>query len=368
MPEEAANEFITMLTGTSPLYVAIATAEAMFIRSILSHLHLEILKRNRPPSSTFNFQSASIGNLFLTGARLFSGSFESAIYLMAIMGGVDESRTAVFPSIISNFSHHISAGLANGSVITGQNAISHPSEPTALDEAIQLASSDGNSLAYSNDSTIEDANLPGSLPSLRRQNIAISKQSEASLPARIERIWYINPYGQEMRPTPNPKVVEALNLADAVLYSIGSLYTSIIPSLILQGVGAAIAWAKGPRFKILILNGSLDRETEGFGASDFLDAIVRACQYGDGHKTNPNAKTIREDWQKYVTHLIYLEGDGVPKTDRTLLAKWGVECIRIYGRKTDVLEYDQTALVQALTSILGKREKGDRSRRNSVHR
>lgn len=113
-----------LLTGTSPLYHSVPTPQAMLIRSILSHLHLEILKRNRPPTSTFNFQSASIGNLFLTGARLFSGSFESAIYLLAIMGGVDESKTAVLPAIISNFSHHISAGLADGSVITGQNAIS----------------------------------------------------------------------------------------------------------------------------------------------------------------------------------------------------------------------------------------------------
>ena len=81
----------------------------------------------------FNFQHASVGNLFLTGARLFSGSFESAIYLMNIMGGVDEAQTVVLPAIMSNFSHHISAGLADGTVIVGQNAISHPNEPTALD-------------------------------------------------------------------------------------------------------------------------------------------------------------------------------------------------------------------------------------------
>jgi len=134
--DPAATEFLTLLTGTSLLYTNMPTAQSMLIRSILSHLHLEILKRNRPPSSTFNFQSASIGNLFLTGARLFSGSFESAIYLLALIGGVDESKTAVLPAIISNFSHHISAGLADGSTITGQNAISHPSEPTALNQTL----------------------------------------------------------------------------------------------------------------------------------------------------------------------------------------------------------------------------------------
>ena len=287
----------------------------MLIRSILSHLHLEILKRNRPPTSTFNFQSASIGNLFLTGARLFSGSFESAIYLLAIMGGVDESKTAVLPAIVSNFSHHISAGLADGSVITGQNAISHPSEPTAADL---------------NDSNIEDANLPGSLPTLRQPNIHFSKSSEEPLPARIQRLWYINPYGQEMRPSPNPKVLEAINVAEALIYSIGSLYTSIVPSLILQGVGAAIARPGGPRFKILILNGSLDRETGGFSASDFIAAVARA-----GEESRGVGDVGREVWARYVTHLIHLEGEGVPAVEKEELARCGVECVRLYGRKAE---------------------------------
>ncbi|KAL9578539.1 MAG: hypothetical protein Q9212_005655, partial [Teloschistes hypoglaucus] len=122
-PTEASAEFFSLLDLTSPLYESIPTAQALLIRSILSHLQLEILKRTRPPSSTFNFQAASIGNLFLTGARLFSGSFETAIYLLATIGKVDESRTAVLPSIVSNFTHHISAGLEDGTVITGQNAI-----------------------------------------------------------------------------------------------------------------------------------------------------------------------------------------------------------------------------------------------------
>ena len=345
----------------------------MLIRSILSHLHLEILKRNRPPSSTFNFQSASIGNLFLTGARLFSGSFESAIYLLAIMGGVDENKTAVLPAIVSNFSHHISAGLVNGEVITGQNAISHPSAPTALKQTLGDAYElqEFNPLAHGNDTTIEDANLPGSLPTLRKPNIAFSKASEEPLPARIERIWYINPYGHEMRPSPSPKVLDALNAADAVIYSIGSLYTSIIPSLILRGLGWAISRAEGPRFKILILNGSLDRETGGFAAADFLTAITRACTES---QTNPisaptfSTENFKDQWHQYVTHVIHLEGASVPFVDKKELWKHGVESVRLYGRKGDdgIMRYDGKALAQALSAILGKREKGEKSRRNTL--
>ena len=342
----------------------------MLIRSILSHLYLEILKRNRPPSSTFNFQSASIGNLFLTGARLFSGSFESAIYLLAIMGGVDEIKTAVLPAIVSNFSHHIAAGLADGSVITGQNAISHPSEPTALNLEIGefIKHQTLNSLSNGSDTNVEDANFPGSLPTLRKPNIAFSKASEEPLPARIERIWYINPYGQEMRPMPNPKVLEAINEADAIIYSIGSLYTSIIPSLILQGVGTAIARSEGPRFKILILNGSLDRETGDMTASGFLNAITRACVESQGETIRSREEIDMESWKEYVTHIIYLEGDCAPIIGKEELWKYGVQTVRLYGRKgsNGTMEYDGKALAQALSAILGKRDKAERSRRSTL--
>lgn len=341
----------------------------MLIRSILSHVYLEILKRNRPPSSTFNFQSASVGNLFLTGARLFSGSFESAIYLFALMGGIDESKTAVLPSIISNFSHHISAGLADGSVIVGQNAISHPGEPTALNQPEEPCQNpDLDSLPRRADVTVEDAHLPGSLSTLRQPSIAFSKASEEPLVAAIRRIWYINPYGQEMQPPPNPKALEALSNADAVIYSIGSLYTSIVPSLILRGVGDAIASPSGPKFKILILNGSLDRETGNYTASDFLDAITRACMDSQSLDNEYASTAVRDQWRRFVTHLIHLEGVGVPSVDRRMLCEQGVESLRLYGRKSSdgIMRYDDKGLTQALGMILGRREKAAKSRRNTL--
>lgn len=57
----------------------------------------------------------------------------------------------------------------------------------------------------------------------------------------------------------HPQVLADVASADAVVYAMGSLYTSIGPNLILQGVGEAVA-ASGAA-KILILNGTHDRET-----------------------------------------------------------------------------------------------------------
>ncbi|MCJ1442197.1 MAG: hypothetical protein MMC23_002690 [Stictis urceolatum] len=383
----ALNDWNSLVSGTHSLWPPIPSPARELLRSILNHLNMEILKRARPPHSTFNFSSASVGNLFLTGARLFTGSFESAIYLLTLICGVPES-TGVIPAINSNFSHHISAGLENGDIITGQNAISHPSAPTALPDRSLMSPTiprDGmhaddlaqyqyqhpyqttsSSTFLSDDPHPEDANLPGSLPTLRQPAIHFSKAEEAPLPARIRRIWYINPYGQEILPAANPKAVSAVRGAEAAIYSIGSLYTSILPCLVLRGIGEALAMAKGVRFKILILNGTLDRETglglvgREMGAVDFVGAIARAGEESQGRMGLPS----REVWKRYVTHVVYMDGEEVPEVNRKTLAEIGVECVRCWGRKG---HFDPVGLQGALEAVLGKREwRGDKSRRNTL--
>lgn len=324
----------------------------------------------------------------MTGARLFSGSFESAIYLLGSICGVPSDVVRVIPAINSNFSHHISASLGDGTVIVGQNSISHPSEATALQprpgsRRPSLLLADGaddieppdvsDAVSYEND------HLPGSLPTLRNKNIQFSKSENEDLPSRITRIWYINPYGQEIRPPANPRVLEALRDAQAITYSIGSLYTSILPSLILRGVGQAIVTSPA-RHKILILNGSLDRETgppsEPFTAVEFVEAITRAGEESRGrtmlripdHQDQSSRFDPSLPYSSYVTHILHLDGPGTPRVDRDRLADMGIETLRLYGRKivttdpdgTEIpagMKYDSKALVQALEVVLGK--KGD---------
>ncbi len=395
-PSEAEAEWQTVVAGTSLLWLSVSSAKKELIRSFFNILNLEILKRSRPPVSTFDFTSASIGNLFLTGARLFSGSFESAIYLLSSLCGIPDDTIKVIPAINSNFSHHIAATLANGEVIVGQNSISHPSVSTALEHPDILMTSPVRSRYSVGDSEmgVEDANLPGSLPTLRKRNIMFSKEQEQELPARIERISYINPYGQFMSPPANPRVIEAVKGSQALIYSIGSLYTSIVPSVVLRGVGDAIR-RSAARHKILVLNGSIDRETgppsKPFSAFDFVEAITRA-----GEESNTDAITkLREQimldgigstthhdpiHRKYVTHVVHLLGEGVPSTDKKQLSEAGIESIRLYGRKIEVpdgtgnivmkgMRYDDNALIGAIETILGK--KGDamttmKSRRNTL--
>ena len=62
------------------------------------------------------------------------------------------------------------------------------------------------------------------------------------LEAPVQRVFYMTHEGrqdQEVYPQPNPALLAELETCDAVLYGMGSLYTSICPSLILQ-VGHAL--------------------------------------------------------------------------------------------------------------------------------
>ncbi|CAK7204540.1 hypothetical protein SEUCBS139899_007298 [Sporothrix eucalyptigena] len=412
-PNQARTEWLDIVEARHLLWTFIPSATRELIRAVLNTLNLEIVKRARPSTSVFNFAGASVGNLFLTGARLFSGSFEAAIYLLSLLCGIPDHVT-VLPAINSNFTHHISAGLVDGATIAGQVNISHPSLPTSLPDGGQLTVEgtatldDAAQAAESNEvpfaggvsagavlrqnlkmraraSTavdFEDATLPGSLPSLRQPQIAFSKEDEEDLPSRISRIWYINPYGHEIRPQANPKALAALQKAEAIIYSIGSLYTSIIPSLVLRGVGAAIAQEGNAqaahRKKVLILNSRLDRETgphsDAMTAADFVRAIVAACK-----QSRSDFSPVQDsECQKYVTHLVYLEptpgredgpgnGHQAPAVDEKALGRLGLRCVVVPSQasrqqqhdgpgaavaKKAMERYDQAALTQALKQLV----------------
>lgn len=212
---------------------------------------------------------------------------------------------------------------------------------------------------------IEDANMPGTLLTLRKPAMIFSKTDEEALPSRIERLWYINPYGQEITIPANPRVLGAIQAASVVIYSIGSLFTSIIPSLVLKGVGETIA-SPLIRSKILILNGTLDRETgppeDSFTAMDFVAAIANACCESQGLP-----RPHMSDYWAYVTHVIYLDGPMSPKLDRNAFAGIGIETLRVYGQNGKGGRYDSKALTQVLEAVIGRKDpRGEKTRRNTV--
>ncbi|HEU0368159.1 MAG TPA: YvcK family protein [Candidatus Acidoferrum sp.] len=73
---------------------------------------------------------------------------------------------------------------------------------------------------------------------------------------------------------PLPKALEAIQQADLILLGPGSLYTSILPNLLIPEIAHAIAKSKAPRVYISNLM-TQPGETSGYALADHLRAIQR---------------------------------------------------------------------------------------------
>lgn len=388
-----------IVDGSHELWRDIEPSTREIFRAFFIHVNVELLKRSKHQSSAhttkkqFRYELANVGNLFLTGARLFIGSLDSSIELFSKLSGIDP-KVEVLPCINTNFTYHISALLKNGLIITGQSQISHPSEDklpdnypppinktrpsTPTQEHPPLASEDSyfSNLSYTSPignittmnhlfsenfsefSDVSDDEESGNVPQythpeLKKSQLHFSK-TEAIEPllSPIERIFYVSPYGEEIRPTAHHKVCSTIASSDVVVYSIGSLMTSILPIVVLKGVGKAIAAdsSKVNKKRILLLNGCHDRETFGMQAIDFVRVIVELATYSFKQKHDgDNTISSIHQWDRFVTHLFYMENPKI-HVDVDQLSERGVKCVEI---KRDQSEdyFDLHDLQYKLTEI-----------------
>lgn len=346
--EVAKHEWGQIVDGTHWLWSAIPSQVKELVRPFFVEVNGELLKRVRP-GKEFRYEEASIGNLFLTGARIFCGSLDSAIELMLRISRVSNSIN-VLPAMNTNFSHHISAVLENGTTITGQSQISHPSalaahidsEVVTPQPATTSTTQRRNSLDNMSPIDDEDAQLPFTHPDLKHSQLHFSKLTNEPLPSPIKRIHYINPYGLEIHPRASQRVIPSICNADAVVYSIGSLYTSTIPIVILKGVSSAL---KVCQKKIFLLNGNPDRETDGMDAEAYVKAIISACEYSGSRYTS-----LRE--QPFITHLVYLVNGCIPVQEQVLRTSYGIQPIPANSDPENPTRYDQTDLARVLQEII----------------
>lgn len=177
----------------------------------------------------------------------------------------------MLPVINTNHTAAIAALLEDGHTLRGQCEISHPGQPQAHRKSMNPIDAFSKLALPTSPQTSNNEEQPH-----LNGNLVFSKCTEEKLSAAIARIYYMNEYGQEIYPLPNPKILDHLTNRTDLVYSIGSLYTSILPNLILRKVGHAIAHSPSLRHKILILNGTTDRETDGYTALDFIGTITNA--------------------------------------------------------------------------------------------
>jgi len=95
------------------------------LAAFLVHFNTQVLVRAK---KGFNYFNGSIGNFFFTGARQFFGSLEAAIFLFSSIARIAPG-TQVLPVIDMTFDRcTLGARLQNGSIVIGQNQISHPGQ------------------------------------------------------------------------------------------------------------------------------------------------------------------------------------------------------------------------------------------------
>ncbi|KAH3673659.1 hypothetical protein WICMUC_003562 [Wickerhamomyces mucosus] len=359
-PKEAKNEWTSIVEGDHQIWNGLDIQCKEMIRSFLIHVHMELLKKSRNPNTNFRFELASIGNLLLTGVRLFVGSLDSAIELLLRITRIDPN-IQILPCLNTNYTYHISALLQNGDIITGQSQISHPSE--SITEADINDSTDyfqEADISISENPTIfphhynqlysTHEDIPYQHPDLLISQLRFSKDVNSPLQSPINRIFYINQYGEEIHPRASSRTIKSLDNAEVIVYSIGSLMTSIIPILILKGMGYSIKNNSRAK-KILLLNGNHDRETSGLTAYEFIQTIFNAALYSYGENL---ISTI--NYNDIITHLFYLETSEI-KIDLEKIETLGIKCIKIPNDHNDailddIFLYDIIALQNNLQQII----------------
>jgi uncharacterized cofD-like protein len=113
-------------------------------------------------------------------------------------------------------------------------------------------------------STISNVSLVATLEDGRRVH------GETSITASRKRIKRLALWPRAARPL--PKALEAIREADLILLGPGSLYTSILPNLLIPEIANAIANSKAPRVYIANLM-TQPGETSGYALADHLKAI-----------------------------------------------------------------------------------------------
>ncbi|KAM1108192.1 hypothetical protein TB2_004741 [Malus domestica] len=310
---QAKSEWYDIVEGEHSLWTGVSKPYRETIRAFLAYFQNQILRRS---DESFCFGNGSIGNFFFAGARTFFQSLDAAIFLFSRVSDIP-SESLVLPVISTNDRLTLGCELWDGTIIRGQNEISHPTKGHT--EPVNKGSS-----------------------------------SFPALPSRIKRVFYMSSEGQnllhEVFPAANPAVLDQLRNVDCVVYAMGSLFTSICPSLVLIGIGEIISSKSCP--KVLLLNGTRDRETSGFSASCFVTAITDALNrtYGNPHKSLESLPN------QYINTLLVPKGGEVP-VDVQRLAAQGIFNVIVVDSIRDPkagVVFDPKSLIQALAGVIGR--------------
>ena len=154
------------------------------------------------------------------------------------------------------------------------------------------------------------------------------------------------------RPAPLPAALEAIGEADLILLGPGSLYTSVIPNLLVEGVAHAIAASLAPKIYICNIM-TQEGETEGYTAADHVEALLAHGEPGLVDLCLANCAPVQPGLVEK-----YREEDAAPLTvDRARIAAMGLELVErpVASEQGDFARHDPDKLAQAVLEIYRRR-------------
>ena len=153
-------------------------------------------------------------------------------------------------------------------------------------------------------------------------------------------------------PRATPAALEAIGEADLILLGPGSLYTSVIPNLLVEGVAQAVAQADAPKIYVCNIM-TQDGETEGYTAADHLEALLVHGAPGLLDLCLANTAPLRPGLLEK-----YREEDAAPLTvDRERIAKLGLELVErpVAVQGGSYARHDPDLLAQAILEVYRQR-------------
>lgn len=189
-------------------------------------------------------------------------------------------------------------------------------------------------------STIENVRLRAELAD---ESFVDGETDIVKSPQAIRRISLVPP---DVKPL--PETLDAIRLADAVIIGPGSVYTSIVPNLLVEGIVDAIAASRA--VKIYVCNVMTQPgETEHYQASDHVKAIMdhtgrRIFTYVLVNKEVPSMRLL----EKY-----HHEGAELVSPDVDVIREMGYK--PIMGNlisQTEVVRHDPQKLAQAILRLI----------------
>lgn len=143
---------------------------------------------------------------------------------------------------------------------------------------------------------------------------------ESDIPVLGEKIKRVFYDGEVSSPKENIKAIEE---ADLIVFSIGSLYTSIIPNLLLENMQEALKKSKAQKIYICNAMGQMG-ETENYSVADHIESINRHVGFDMIDKVIVNSVEIPEE----IVERYKEEGSTPVGLDINRLKKMRVKVIK----------------------------------------